>query len=86
MEEEARFGITFGAWLEEEWVPRERRVSPSLGWKIDEIPGEIGWARQASRETFERLALCMVERGVPERTVAALLDEAYWAVADMYGG
>jgi len=63
-----------------------QRISPGLQWKIEEIPGENGWLTQDGHAVFEQTALLLVQSGIPEKTIVALLHRMYWGVANSYGG
>jgi len=54
--------------------------------RIAEIPGEDGWWKSASQETYERLGEALLLAGFTEEEALDLLASAYWAVAACYGG
>lgn len=64
-------------------VPQQ--LSHYLRWWIEEIPGEDGWWNESAHRQFEETALTLVQSGIPEETVLALLKRTYWAVANCYG-
>lgn len=62
-----------------------QRLSHHLEWHIEEIPGEDGWWNEGAHRQFEETALTLVQSGISEETVLALLKKTYWAVANCYG-
>lgn len=57
----------------------------SLKEQISGIPGDDGWWKESSEETYWALANELVEKGFTEDQAADILSAAYWAAASCYG-
>jgi len=53
--------------------------------RIAEIPGNDGWWKVSSQETFESVAFRLIGAGMRAEEVIDLLTEVYAAVSDEFG-
>jgi hypothetical protein len=58
----------------------------TLNKRIKEIPGEDSWWKSSSYSCFSDIAKTLKEKGLSDDEIVDILESAYWAVADCYGG
>lgn len=53
--------------------------------EISKIPGDKGFWKSSTKETFEDVALVLLNQGVPAADVLLVLTKLYNAVSEEYG-
>ena len=53
---------------------------------IDEIPGEDGWWKSATREKYASIAKKLLAYGINPESISEMLNDCYWAAAGDFGG